>query len=158
MVLSNTIMDAYGILTIIFPHFNTENFSYFITVIKNGEGGRVGKDMYPNYQMSLGGRSDEQTMLGINCMRVPAKRVIPVTLKIIEMFKKNKRSGDTLSSWISRIVEGNENSEIKSISEFKKTLTPLTVPPTMQEDKDFYSDYGSSTGYHTVTGKGECAA
>jgi len=103
-------MNAYGILTIIFPHFNTGNFSYFITVIKNGGGRRVDKDRYPNYQMSFGGRLDEQTMLGINCMRVPAKRVIPVTLKIIEMFKKNKRSGDTLSSWINRIVEVNVNS------------------------------------------------
>jgi len=123
-----------------------------------GGGGRVGKDMYPNYQMSLGGRSDEQTMLGVNCMRVPAKRVIPVILKIIELFKKNKKSSDTLSSWINRIVEGNENSEIKSVSEFKTILSPLVIPPTMKEDADFYSDYGSDTSYHTVTGKGECAA
>ncbi|MDH3824667.1 MAG: nitrite/sulfite reductase [Nitrosopumilus sp.] len=123
-----------------------------------GGGGRVGKDMYPNYQMSLGGRSDEQTMLGINCMRVPAKRVIPVILKIIELFKKNKKSGDTLSSWINRIVEEHENSEIKSVSDFKKILSSLVTPPAMKEDSDFYSDYGSDTRYHTVTGKGECAA
>jgi len=40
-----------------------------------GGGGRVGKDMYPNYLMSLGGRSDGETMLGINCLRIPAKKV-----------------------------------------------------------------------------------
>jgi len=28
----------------------------------------------------------------------------------------------------------------------------------MAEDADFYSDYGSDTRYHTITGKGECAA
>jgi len=28
----------------------------------------------------------------------------------------------------------------------------------MEEDRAFYSDYGSDTTYHTVTGKGECAA
>ncbi|WP_316506451.1 nitrite/sulfite reductase [Nitrosopumilus sp.] len=123
-----------------------------------GGGGRVGKDMYPNYQMSLGGRSDSQTMLGINCMRVPAKRVIPVILKIIGLFKKNKKSGDTMSSWINRIVEEKENSEIKSVNDFKKILSPLIIPPSMEDDKDFYSDYGSDTRYHTVTGKGECAA
>jgi len=123
-----------------------------------GGGGRVGKDMYPNYQMSLGGRSDEQTILGVNCMRVPAKRVIPVILKIIDLFKKNKKPGDTLSSWINRIVGENENSEIKSVSDFKKILSSSVIPPTIKEDPDFYSDYGSDTSYHTVTGKGECAA
>ena len=51
-----------------------------------GGGAHVGKDMFPNYQMSLGGRSDGETMLGATCLRVPAKRVIPVILKIIDLF------------------------------------------------------------------------
>ena len=119
-----------------------------------GGGGRVGKDMYPIYQMSLGGRSDGDAMLGVTCMRVPAKRIIPVLLKIIEIFKKNKKSGDTLSSWIARVVKGHED----SVNDLKKILTPLTVPPTKESDADFYLDYGSDTSYHTITGKGECAA
>jgi len=123
-----------------------------------GGGGRVGKDMYPSYQMSLGGRSDGDTMLGINCMRIPAKRVIPTILKIIESFKENKKDDDSLSSWINRIVHDDENSEIKSVSDLKQILLPFTVPPSKDEDSDFYSDYGSDSGYHTKTGKGECAA
>lgn len=123
-----------------------------------GGGGRVGKDMYPNYQMSLGGRSDGETMLGITCLRVPAKRVIPVILKIIESFKKYKKQNDTLKTWIHRIVNNSDDSEIKSISDLKKILEPLTIPPTKEEDPEFYLDYGSDTSYHTKTGKGECAA
>lgn len=123
-----------------------------------GGGSRVGKDMYPTYQMSLGGRSDGETMLGINCTRVPAKRVIPIILKIIELFKQNKKNNDTLSSWIHRIVNGNENSKIKSVNDFKQILSPLIVPPTKEQDKDFYADYGSDGIYHTKTGRGECAA
>lgn len=122
-----------------------------------GGGGRVGKDMYPVYQMSLGGRADGDAMLGINCIRVPAKRVIPVILKVIETFKNNKKPNDTLASWINRIVKGSEDS-IKSVNDLKQILQPLTVPPTKEQDKDFYSDYGSDTSYHTRTGKGECAA
>ena len=38
-----------------------------------GGGARVGNDMYPNYSMSLGGRFDEKSMLGVTCMRVPVK-------------------------------------------------------------------------------------
>ena len=91
-------------------------------------------------------------------MRVPAKRVIPVILKIIELFKNHKKSDDTLSSWIHRIVKGTEDSEIKSINDLKQVLAPLVIPPTMEEDKDFFLDYGNDTSYHTKTGKGECAA
>ncbi|HJL67262.1 MAG TPA: nitrite/sulfite reductase [Nitrosopumilus sp.] len=123
-----------------------------------GGGARVGKDMYPNYQMSLGGRSDGEAMLGEICLRVPAKRVISVILKIIELFKEHKKPDDTLQSWIHRIVTKNEDSEIKSINDIKKVLEPLTIPPTKEEDPDFYLDYGSDTSYHTKTGKGECAA
>ena len=123
-----------------------------------GGGGRVGKDMYANYQMSLGGRSDGDTMLGQTCIRVPAKRVIPVILKIIEIFKQNKQSDDTLKSWIHRVVSGNEGSDVKSVVDIKKILEPLVIPPTKEDDPDFYLDYGSDASYHTKTGKGECAA
>jgi len=123
-----------------------------------GGGARVGNDMYPNYSMSLGGRFDDKSMLGVMCMRVPVKRTILVILKIIELFKKNKQSSDTLSAWIDRIVHGNELSEIKSVRDMKKVLSPLVIPPSKDDDPDFYTDYGSDTSYHTVTGKGECAA
>lgn len=123
-----------------------------------GGGGRVGKEMYPNYQMSLGGRSDGETMLGLTCTRVPAKRVIPIILKIIELFKQHKKPNDTLKEWIHRIVNEKEDSEIKSIHDIRKILDPLVIPPTKEDDPDFYSDYGSDTSYHTKTGKGECAA
>ena len=58
-----------------------------------GGGGRLGKDMYPQYTMLLGGRSDEDTTLGHTCTKVPAKRVIPTILKIVEIFKSEKRQG-----------------------------------------------------------------
>ena len=123
-----------------------------------GGGGRHGKDMYANYQMSLGGRFDGETTLGLTCLRVPAKRVIPVILKIIELFKENKKPDDTLKSWIHRIINDSEDSAIKSIIDIKKILEPLVIPPTKEEDPDFYLDYGSDSSYHTKTGKGECAA
>ena len=123
-----------------------------------GGGGRHGKDMYANYQMSLGGRFDDETTLGLTCLRVPAKRVIPVILKIIELFKENKKPDDTLKSWIHRIINDSEDSAIKSISDIKKILEPLIIPPSKDDDPDFYLDYGSDSSYHTKTGKGECAA
>ncbi|MEM4249837.1 MAG: nitrite/sulfite reductase [Candidatus Nitrosotenuis sp.] len=123
-----------------------------------GGGGRNGKDMYPVYQMSLGGRADDETMLGVNVLRIPAKRVMPAILKLIETFKADKKQGDTLKSWIHKIVTGHSDSQIKSIDDVKKILLSFTVPPPIADDKDFYADYGSDSHYHTRTGKGECAA
>ena len=123
-----------------------------------GGGAKVGKQMYPNYQMLLGGRSDAETMLGVSCTRVPAKRVIPVILKIIELFKENKKSGDTLKEWIHRIVNEKEDGKITSVVDLRNILESLVTPPTPEEDPDFFTDYGSDTSYHTKTGKGECAA
>ena len=62
-----------------------------------GGGGRVGKDMYPVYQMSLGGRFDGMATLGEHCMRIPARRTIDAVVKIISIFKENsKDESDTL--------------------------------------------------------------
>ena len=123
-----------------------------------GGGGRVGKNMYPLYSMSLGGRADEQAMLGLSCLRVPAKRIIPVILKIIEIFKSEKRENETLDSWIHRVIDGYGGPKIKSLNAIKEMLKPLVVVPSIEQDKDFYVDYGSEGGYHARTGKGECAA
>lgn len=123
-----------------------------------GGGGRMGKNMYPLYLMSLGGRADEQAMLGLMCMKIPAKRVIPVILKIIEIFKSEKKAGETLNSWVHRVISGYGGPNIKSIKDIKQILQPTVVAPAIEVDKDFYVDYGSDGGFHAKTGKGECAA
>ncbi|CAI9831489.1 MAG: nitrite/sulfite reductase [Nitrosopumilus sp.] len=123
-----------------------------------GGGARVGKDMYANYQMSLGGRSDGGAALGATCARVPAKRVMPVILRIIEIFREHKSEGDTLGGWLHRLAAGAGAPGMESVSDVKRAIEPLLAPPSKEEDPDFYLDYGSDTGYHTKTGRGECAA
>ena len=123
-----------------------------------GGGGRLGKDMYPLYTMSLGGRSDEDTTLGHTCTKVPAKRVIPTILKIVEIFKSEKRQGETLDLWVRRVIQGNGGPKVTSLETIKELLKPVVTAPTKDEDADFYADYGSDGSYHTKTGRGECAA
>lgn len=123
-----------------------------------GGGGRMGKDMYPLYTMMLGGRADEKAMLGLTTIKVPAKRVIPTILKIIEIFKSEKRPNDTLDSWIHSIIDGNSESKVKSIEDIREILKPVVAPPTIEEDRDFYVDFGNDSSYHARTGRGECAA
>jgi sulfite reductase (ferredoxin) len=123
-----------------------------------GGGGRLGKDMYPLYTMSLGGRSDENTLLGHTCTKVPAKRIIPAILKIVEIFKSEKKNGETLDSWMCRLIEGNGGPGVKSVNEVKDLLKSVLVIPTKEKDEDFYVDYGNDGSYHAKTGRGECAA
>ncbi|HJT09862.1 MAG TPA: nitrite/sulfite reductase [Candidatus Nitrosotalea sp.] len=123
-----------------------------------GGGGRLGKDMYPLYTMLLGGRADEKSTLGLSTIKVPAKRVIPTILKVIDIFKSEKRSGETLDKWIHNVIEGNGSSKVKSINDIKELLKPVVAPPTIEQDSDFYVDYGNDGSYHARTGRGECAA
>ena len=123
-----------------------------------GGGGRLGKDMYPLYNMLLGGRADEDTTLGHTCAKVPAKRVIPTILKIIEIFKSEKKSGETLDLWIRRVLQGNGGPNIKSLDDIKELLQSTIAAPTKEQDEDFYADYGNDSSYHAKTGRGECAA
>ena len=123
-----------------------------------GGGGRWDKNMYPLYTMLLGGRADSMSMLGLNTIKVPAKRVIPAILKVIEAFKSEKRQGETLSSWIGRVVEGNGNPKVKSLNDIKELLKPVVMPPSIEQDEDFYVDYGNDGTYRARTGRGECAA
>ena len=123
-----------------------------------GGGGRMGKNMYPLYAMSLGGRADGQAMLGLTCMKVPAKRVIPVILKIIEIFKSEKKPGESLNSWVHRVIDGHGGPNVKSINGIKQILQPTVTVPPVEVDMNFYADYGSDGGFHAKTGKGECAA
>jgi sulfite reductase (ferredoxin) len=78
-----------------------------------GGGGRLGKDMYPQYTMLLGGRADEKTMLGLTTTKVPAKRVIPTILKIIEIFNSEIRSNESLDCWMHRVFGGNGGPNVK---------------------------------------------
>jgi sulfite reductase (ferredoxin) len=123
-----------------------------------GGGGRLGKDMYPLYNMSLGGRADEDTTLGHSCTKVPAKRVIPAILKIVEIFKSEKRAGETLDAWIRRVIQGDGGPNVKSLDDIKGLLQSTIVIPTKDQDEDFYADYGNDGSYHAKTGRGECAA
>ncbi len=123
-----------------------------------GGGARAGKSMYPVYQMSFGGRADGQTMLGALCMRVPAKRVIPALLETIEIYRREAQDGDSFKAWIHKIVSGAAAGPTKSVNDIKTALAHLVEPPEPTSDPEFFQDYGSDGGYHTKTGKGECAA
>ena len=59
---------------------------------------RMNNTMTPTYTMLFGGSAGETGELGRAVMRVPAKRVIDTTLKIIELYKKERSAAATTTT------------------------------------------------------------
>jgi sulfite reductase (ferredoxin) len=123
-----------------------------------GGAARIENSMAPVYTMLFGGNGYEDGKLGKAIMRVPAKRVIDVIQKIIELYKNEKSSSETLDMWIDRIINSNGSGNIKNIEDIKTLLIPVTQLPSFEEGQEFYQDYGNDIKFVAKTARGECAA
>ncbi|MGZ8886673.1 MAG: nitrite/sulfite reductase [Nitrososphaeraceae archaeon] len=123
-----------------------------------GGAARIGNSMAPVYTMLFGGNGYEDGKLGKAIMRVPAKRVIDVIQKIVELYKNEKSSSETLDMWIDRIINSNGSGNIKNIDDIKTLLIPVTQLPSFEEGQEFYQDYGNDIKFVAKTARGECAA
>jgi sulfite reductase (ferredoxin) len=149
---------------------------------------RMNNTMTPTYTMLFGGSAGETGELGRAVMRVPAKRIIDTTLKIIELYKsergqvsiatdllgsvdrerggedngKDKNNDDdhyeSLHDWIMRLVKGKGSGTIKNIEDMKAALAEVIQLPSPEQNPDVYQDYGSDSRFIAKTARGECAA
>lgn len=118
---------------------------------------RIGNTMAPVYTMLFGGRSDRDSKLGKPVMRVPAKRVIEVIQKIVELYKQEENS-EPLDLWIDHVVNGNGPATIKNLEDIKIHLAPIVQLPPSEESPTSYQDYGNDVKFIAKTARGECAA
>lgn len=124
-----------------------------------GGAARIQNSMAPVYTMLFGGNGyEDEGKLGKAIMRVPAKRVIDIIKKIVELYKNEKSSSETLDMWIDRIINNNGNGNIKNMDDIKTLLTPVTQLPPFEEDQELYQDYGNDIKFVAKTARGECAA
>ncbi len=123
-----------------------------------GGASRIGNSMAPTYTMLFAGSTGETGELGKTVMRVPAKRVIDVVLKIIECYKEEKNSNEKLHDWIYNISIGHGNGQIKTLEDIKNILVPVAKLPSFDENPDSYKDYGADSSFIAKTARGECAA
>jgi len=104
---------------------------------------------------------------------VPAKRVIDTTLKIIEIYKRERATTtttttttatteadnyETLHEWIIRLTKGQGSGSIKNLEDMKAALAEIIQLPPPQENIEVYQDYGSDSRFSAKTARGECAA
>jgi sulfite reductase (ferredoxin) len=123
-----------------------------------GGAARLGNSMAPIYTMLFAGSTGENGELGKVVMRVPAKRVIDVILKIIECYKEERNGKETMHDWISTISMGRGNGKIQNLEDIKKILIPVIKLPAFSDNPDSYKDYGSDSNFIAITARGECAA
>src|ERR671914_560518 len=123
-----------------------------------GGASRIGSAMAPTYTMLFGGSDGEYGELGKAVMRVPAKRVIDIIRKIIDVYKQERNNNETLNQWINKIVLGEGKGRIKDIENIKAILLPVTQLAPLEQDPESYRDYGNDVKFSAKTARGECAA
>jgi sulfite reductase beta subunit-like hemoprotein len=123
-----------------------------------GGASRIGSAMAPTYTMLFGGSDGEYGELGKAVMRVPAKRVIDIIRKIIDVYKQERNNNETLNQWINKIVLGEGKGSVKNIENIKAILLPVTQLAPIEQDPESYRDYGNDVKFSAKTARGECAA
>ncbi|MDQ3873608.1 MAG: nitrite/sulfite reductase [Thermoproteota archaeon] len=123
-----------------------------------GGASRMNNMMTPTYTMLFGGSGGESGELGRTVMRVPAKKVVDTTLKIIELYRKERAGEETLHQWIIRLVKGQGSGSIRNLDDIKAVVADVIQLPSPEDNPEAYRDYGSDTHFTAKTARGECAA
>ncbi|MFY3740797.1 MAG: sulfite reductase (ferredoxin) [Candidatus Nitrosomirales archaeon] len=124
-----------------------------------GGASRVNNTLAPTYNMLIGGRVDEDdAALGKVFTRVPAKKVIDVVLKMIELYKEEKNEGENMNDWLLRVMNGKGTGVAKNLDSLKIIVDKAAQLPTPEQSPDSYMDYGNEGKFVARTARGECAA
>lgn len=123
-----------------------------------GGASRVNNTLAPTYNMLLGGSTGENASLGKVFTRVPAKKIIDVVLKVIELYRQEKSEGESLDEWISKVLKGEGTATVKNSQNLKTVVDNVAQLPSPEESPESYMDYGNDGKFTARTARGECAA
>jgi sulfite reductase (ferredoxin) len=123
-----------------------------------GGASRVNNTLAPTYNMLLGGSTGENASLGKVFTRVPAKKIIDVVLKVIELYRQEKSEGEGLDEWISKVLKGEGTATVKNSQNLKTIVDNVAQLPSPEESPESYMDYGNDGKFTARTARGECAA
>jgi sulfite reductase (ferredoxin) len=114
----------------------------------HGVGKRIGEHVAPFYELHLGGRVNGTAKIGQMVVKLPAKSVAAAITHLIDVYRRDRLSGEGLPSFIDRV------GKIK----LKDELIRYTIVPSFQNDPTFYYDWeGEEEFVLEDLGPGECA-
>jgi sulfite reductase (ferredoxin) len=81
-------------------------------------------------------------------------------MKIIEIYKQERSAEESLSRWISKLINGvvNGTGRVKNLGDMKSALAQTVSLPSPGDDPESYMDYGNDIKFSAKTARGECAA
>ncbi len=121
---------------------------HIATIGLHGVGKRMGERVAPYYELHLGGRVNGTAKIGQMTVKLPARRVPEAISRLIEVYRRDRKTGEGLPAFIDRTGK----------AALKEELIPYTIAPTFEEDPTFYYDWEGDEPFITEDlGPGECA-
>jgi sulfite reductase beta subunit-like hemoprotein len=114
----------------------------------SGQVRRVGTDEAPGYRILLGGRVTEGgARFGQYVAKAPAKLTPAAVVSVVGRFRDERREGERFGDWVDRVGA-------EAIGE---SLAAFDVKRTKDEAPDDFTDFGETTPFQVILGRGECA-
>jgi sulfite reductase (ferredoxin) len=102
----------------------------------------------PGYRVYVGARVGEGgAKFGHYVAKVPAKKAPDVAVVLLERYAAERDLGEQFADWVARVDPKALKAELKQFDSM----------PALEEDPDFYSDWGNSERFAVMLGEGECA-
>ncbi len=102
----------------------------------------------PGYRIYVGATVGEGGVkFGHYVTKVPAKKAPEVAVQLVGRYATERGQGERFADWVARVGADTLKAELK----------PYDSMPTMEEDPEFYTDFGMSKQFAVILGKGECA-
>jgi sulfite reductase (ferredoxin) len=121
---------------------------HIATIGLHGVGKRIGEHTAPFYELHLGGRVNGTAKIGQMTIKLPAKAVSAAITHLIDVYRRDRKSGEGLPAFIDRVGK----------NALKDELIPYTIVPSFAEDPTFYYDWEADEEFVLEDlGPGECA-
>jgi len=121
---------------------------HIATIGLHGVGKRIGEHTAPFYELHLGGKVNGTAKIGQMTVKLPAKAVSPAITHLIDVYRRDRKSGEGLPAFIDRVGK----------NAIKEELIPYTIVPAFDDQPGFYYDWeGEEEFVLEDLGPGECA-
>lgn len=121
---------------------------HIATIGLHGVGKRLGEHTAPHYELHLGGHVDGTPKIGQLTVKLPAKSVPSAVRHLVDVYRRDRKSGETLQNFIERVGK----------VALKDELIPYTIVPPYDQDQTYYYDWeGEAEFVLEDLGPGECA-
>ncbi len=121
---------------------------HIATIGLHGVGKRIGEHTAPMYELHLGGKVNGTAKIGQMTVKLPAKAVSAAVTHLIDVYRRDRKSGEGLPAFIDRVGK----------NALKDELIPYTIIPAYADDPTFYYDWeGEEEFILEDLGPGECA-